>query len=107
MLDALDRYYERDNANVHRGIHELSNRATAAYEGARARVARFLKRAKREEIILTRGTTEAINLVANAWGAANLRRGTDPAHRDGASQQHRAVAAGRGRRTGRGWSTCR
>jgi cysteine desulfurase/selenocysteine lyase len=75
VIEALRRYYEQGNANVHRGIHELSHRATAAYEGARARVARFLGAAGPEEIIFTRGTTEAINLVAHAWGAANLRPG--------------------------------
>jgi cysteine desulfurase/selenocysteine lyase len=75
VLEALDHYYRQDNANVHRGIHELSNRATAAYEGARARVARFLHAGGPQEIIFTRGTTEAINLVANTWGAANLRPG--------------------------------
>jgi len=75
VIETLRRYYEQDNANVHRGIHELSNRATAAYEGARARVAKFLGAARPEEIIFTRGTTEAINLVAHAWGAANLRPG--------------------------------
>lgn len=75
VLDALDRYYRRDNANVHRGIHELSNRATAGYEGARARVARFLNARRPEEIVWTRGTTEAINLVAQTWGVVHLRRG--------------------------------
>ncbi|MBM3879134.1 MAG: cysteine desulfurase [Verrucomicrobia bacterium] len=69
VLEAIDRYYRSENANVHRGIHELSNRATAAYEGARARVARFLNARSAEEIVFTRGTTEAINLVAHAWGA--------------------------------------
>ena len=72
VLDAIQNYYERDNANVHRGIHELSNRATAAYEGARDRVAQFINAPAREDIIFTRGTTEAINLVAATWGAANL-----------------------------------
>lgn len=75
VIEALSRYYERDNANVHRGIHELSNRATTAYEGARARVARFLNARQPEEIIWTRGTTEGINLVANTWGASQLRPG--------------------------------
>lgn len=75
VIEALDGYYRRDNANVHRGIHELSNRATAAYEGARARVARFLNARYTEEIVWTRGTTEAINLVANTWGVANLKPG--------------------------------
>lgn len=75
VIETLRRYYEQDNANVHRGIHELSNRATAAYEGARGRAARFLGAAAPEEIIFTRGTTESINLVAHAWGTANLRPG--------------------------------
>jgi cysteine desulfurase/selenocysteine lyase len=75
VLEALDRYYRCDNANVHRGIHELSNRATAAYEGARARAAKFLNARSAEEIVWTRGTSEAINLVAHAWGAAHLKPG--------------------------------
>ena len=75
VLEAIQRYYERDNANVHRGIHELSNRATAAYEGARERVAQFLNAPSAKDIIFTRGTTEALNLVAATWGAANLREG--------------------------------
>lgn len=75
VIDALVRYYERDNANVHRGIHELSNRATVAYEAARERVARFLRARSADEIIFTRGTTEGINLVANTWGAAKLKAG--------------------------------
>jgi len=75
VLDALRHYYERDNANVHRGIHELSNRATAAYEAARARTAQFIHARSAEEIVFTRGTTEAINLVAQSWGSANLKPG--------------------------------
>lgn len=75
VIEALRRYYERDNANVHRGIHELSNRATAAYEGARVRAAQFLNAASAEEIVFTRGTTEAINLVVNSWGSQHLRAG--------------------------------
>jgi cysteine desulfurase/selenocysteine lyase len=73
VIDALKRFYEHDNSNVHRGLHALSNRATEAYEGARARVAKFINAADPAEIIFTRGTTEAINLVANSWGAANLK----------------------------------
>jgi len=65
VLDALRRYYERDNANVHRGIHELSNRATAAFEAARSRTARFINARSADEIVFTRGTTEGINLVAH------------------------------------------
>jgi len=75
VLEALRRYYERDNANVHRGLHELSSRATEAYEGARARVAQYLGAASADEIVFTRGTTESINLVAQAWGAKFLREG--------------------------------
>jgi cysteine desulfurase / selenocysteine lyase len=75
VIEALRRYYEHDNANVHRGIHELSNRATAAFEGARVRVATFLNARSAEEIVFTRGTTEAINLVADSWGRANLKPG--------------------------------
>jgi cysteine desulfurase/selenocysteine lyase len=75
VLDALARYYERDNSNVHRGIHELSNRATTAFEGARKRAAKFLNAASASEIIFTRGTTEGINLVANSWGGAFLKPG--------------------------------
>ncbi len=75
VIDALSRFYERDNANVHRGLHTLSMRATAGYEGARARVAAFVNAAAPEEIIFTRGTTEAINLVAASWGGASLKPG--------------------------------
>jgi cysteine desulfurase/selenocysteine lyase len=66
-------YYEHDNANVHRGIHELSNRATAAFEAARARAAEFIHARSADEIVFTRGTTEGINLVAQAWGSKNLK----------------------------------
>jgi len=75
VIEALQHYYEHDNANVHRGIHELSNRATHAYEGARARAARFIHAAHPEEIIFTRGTTEGINLVAQAWAGRHLKEG--------------------------------
>ena len=75
VIDALVHYYEHDNANVHRGIHELSNRATAAYEAARTRAAKFIDAHSAEEIIFTRGTTEGINLVASSWGAKNLKSG--------------------------------
>src|ERR1700733_3624627 len=75
VIDALVHYYEHDNANVHRGIHELSNRATNAFEASRLRTAKFLNAKTDNEIIFTRGTTEGINLVAQAWGAANLKPG--------------------------------
>src|SRR5438045_4328356 len=68
VIDALRHYYEHENANVHRGLHELSSRATEAYEQARQRVATYLGATSAEEIVFTRGTTESINLVAQAWG---------------------------------------
>jgi len=75
VIDALVRYYERDNANVHRGIHELSNRSTNAFEAARERTRKFLNARSTEEIIFTRGTTEGINLIANAWGGKFIKAG--------------------------------
>jgi cysteine desulfurase/selenocysteine lyase len=75
VLEALDRFYRRDNSNVHRGIHELSRRSTVAFEGARDRVAQFLNARGSDEIIFTRGTTESINLVARAWGDKNIKSG--------------------------------
>jgi cysteine desulfurase/selenocysteine lyase len=75
VLETLNRYYLQDNSNVHRGIHELSRRATVGFEAARDRVARFLNARESAEIIFTRGTTEAINLVANSWGAKNIKAG--------------------------------
>src|SRR5947208_13666277 len=73
VIDALENYYERDNANVHRGIHELSNRATAAFEAARQRTARFINARSADEIVFTRGTTEGINLVAQTWGPKQIK----------------------------------
>jgi cysteine desulfurase/selenocysteine lyase len=75
VLDALRNYYEHENANVHRGLHELSSRATEAYEKSRQRVASYLGAATADEIVFTRGTTESINLVAQAWGGKFLRDG--------------------------------
>ena len=75
VLDSLRAYYEHDNANVHRGIHELSNRATAAFEAARVRAAQFIHARSADEIIFTRGTTEGINLVAQSWGSKQLQPG--------------------------------
>jgi cysteine desulfurase/selenocysteine lyase len=77
VLDTLAAYYLRDNANVHRGIHELSRRATVAYEDARSKVARWIGAADPSELIWTRGTTEAINLVAHAWGLDNVGPGDE------------------------------
>lgn len=77
VLAALDDYYRRYNANVHRGVHTLSEEATAAYERARLQVTRFIHAASEKEVIFTRGTTESINLVAQSWGRANLRPGDE------------------------------
>src|SRR5437016_9671540 len=67
VTEALRHYYEHDNANVHRGLHELSSRATEAYEKSRQRVADYLGAASADEIVFTRGTTEGVNLIAQAW----------------------------------------
>jgi cysteine desulfurase/selenocysteine lyase len=75
VIDALRHYYEHENANVHRGLHELSSRATEAYERSRQRVASYLNAASADEIVFTRGTTESINLVAHAWGGKFVRAG--------------------------------
>ncbi len=75
VIEALKAYYEKDNSNVHRGIHALSHRATVAYEGARERAAAFIGAASDKEIVFTRGTTEAINLVARSWGDTFLKPG--------------------------------
>lgn len=75
VIDCLEDYYRRYNANVHRGVYKFSEEATFAYERARGKVARFVGAASPREIVFTRNTTEAINLVAYAWGGANLRPG--------------------------------
>jgi cysteine desulfurase/selenocysteine lyase len=77
VLDALAEYYARDNANVHRGVHQLSERATEAYEGARARIQRFLNAAHPREIVFVRGTTEGINLVAQTYGRRTVGPGDE------------------------------
>src|SRR5690606_20166224 len=75
VIDAISRYYQNDNSNVHRGLHALSMRSTDGYEAARKRTAAFLNAAGPEEIVFTRGTTESINLVAQSWGTTNLKPG--------------------------------
>jgi cysteine desulfurase / selenocysteine lyase len=77
VIEAFDDYYSRYNANIHRGLHTLADEATAAFEGTRETVRAFLNAAESREIIFTRGTTEAINLVANSWGRANLKAGDE------------------------------
>ena len=77
VLDALQQYYSCDNANVHRGAHQLSARATDSFEGARTITATFVGAASAREIVFTRNASEAINLVARTWGDANLRAGDE------------------------------
>lgn len=77
VVEAFRDYYGRYNANIHRGLHTLADEATAAYEAVRDTVRAFLNAADRREIVFTRGTTEAINLVANSWGRANLKAGDE------------------------------
>ena len=77
VLDAMDDYYRRTNANVHRGVHTLSEEATALYEGARGRIARFINASSSKEVIFTRNATEAINLVAYSWGLDTLKPGDE------------------------------
>ncbi len=77
VIEAETAYYLHDNANVHRGVHTLSERATARYEDARECIARFIGAGRNEEIVFTRGTTEAINLVANAWGPEHVGAGDE------------------------------
>ena len=76
VLDALDQFHRRDNSNVHRGVHTLSQRATDSYEGARAKIAQFLS-VKTDEIIFVRGATEGINLIANAFLRPRLQPGDE------------------------------
>ncbi|HYS78305.1 MAG TPA: cysteine desulfurase [Candidatus Dormibacteraeota bacterium] len=77
VLDALTRFYAVDNANIHRGLHQLSERSTAAYEEGRAKVRRFLNAAEDREIVFVRGTTEAINLVASSYARPRVGRGDE------------------------------
>lgn len=77
VIDAISNYYTYDNSNVHRGVHTLGNRATEAYEGAREKVRQFVNAKSTEEIIFTRGTTTALNLVAESYGYANVEAGDE------------------------------
>lgn len=77
VIDRLVQYYENTNANIHRGVYELSEEATRAYDQARLTIQRFINAKHSQEIIFTRGTTESINLVAAAWGRGNLRSGDE------------------------------
>ena len=77
VIDAISQCYEAEYANIHRGVYELSAKATEAYEGARARVQRFVNARSASEIVFTKGATEAINLVATSWGGAFLGEGDE------------------------------
>ena len=77
VLDRMNLAFKTEYANVHRGLHYLANAATEAYEGARAKVAKFLNAARSEEIVFTRNATEAINLVASSWGEPNIKAGEE------------------------------
>jgi cysteine desulfurase / selenocysteine lyase len=75
VIEAMNDYYRRSNANIHRGVHTLAEEATTMYEGARERIAKFVNAAHSREVIYTRNTTESINLVAYSWARANLKAG--------------------------------
>jgi cysteine desulfurase/selenocysteine lyase len=77
VIEAEEHFYESDNSNIHRGVHELSERATRAYEDVRVKIQKFVNAREAREIVFVRGTTEAINLVASAWGRRNLRGGDE------------------------------
>ena len=77
VIEAIRKFHEVDCANIHRGVHELSQRSTAAYEGTRAKMQRFLNARSKSELIFVRGTTEGINLVASSWGHKNVREGDE------------------------------
>jgi cysteine desulfurase / selenocysteine lyase len=77
VIEALDRYYAAENSNIHRGVHYLSERATAAYEAARDKVRGFVNARREQEIVFVRGTTEAINLVAQSYGRTFLKEGDE------------------------------
>src|SRR5215467_11096108 len=77
VIEAIEHYYRNDNSNIHRGVHTLSERATEDYEKARVAIQKFLNAAHSREIIFTRGTTEAINLVAQTYGRKHVGRGDE------------------------------
>ena len=77
VIEAVSNYYRLDNSNVHRGVHTLGTRATDAYEGAREKIRKFINAKSTQEIMYTRGTTTALNLVASSYGRANLGEGDE------------------------------
>src|SRR5690242_16050533 len=77
VIDAIRKFHEVDCANIHRGVHELSQRSTAAYEETRVKAKKFLNARSKNEIVFVRGTTEGINLVSSAWGRQNVKKGDE------------------------------
>src|ERR1041385_7035149 len=77
VVEAIRTFHEVDCANIHRGVHELSQRSTAAYEETRAKVRRFLNVRLKSELIFVRGTTEGVNLVSSSWGRKNVKEGDE------------------------------
>ena len=77
VIEVVDRYYESQNANIHRGVYEFSETTTAAFEGARAKVAKFIGAKDDREVIFVRNATEGVNLVAYTWGRDNIKKGGD------------------------------
>src|SRR6185312_15312656 len=75
VIEAIKKYYEFENSNVHRGVHTLGNRATESYEGAREKVRKFINAKSTQEIIFMRGTTTALNTIAQSYGRANVGEG--------------------------------
>ena len=95
VISAVAEYQAHDHANVHRGVHTLSHRATEAYEGARDQVRSFINAGDRSEIVFTRGTTESVNLVAQSLSPADAQTGRpDPDHTPRTPFQYCSVAAG-------------
>src|SRR5688572_26750756 len=72
VIEAMDNYYRRSNVNIHRGVHTLAEEATAMYEAAREKIAKFINAVSARQVIYTRNTTESINLVAHTWARSNL-----------------------------------
>ncbi len=107
VIEAMSTYYETTHANVHRGVYELSEEATARMEKARVKMARFINARQSKQVIFTRNTTESINLVAYSWGYANIHAGdlivlTELEHHSNLVPWQLLA-----QRTGRGWSSCR
>jgi len=77
VIETEERFYQSQNSNIHRGVHELSERATRAYEDVRVKIQKFINARESREVVFVRGTTEAINLIAAAWGRKNMAAGDE------------------------------